>query len=248
MPHIEETIPKYLQIASHLRDQIVRGDLLPGAEVPSTREIAASYNVAKPTATKALQALKSQGLVEARRGSGTYVREPHSAPRARERYERAAQLGTMYSDSESVSFPFVGVVTAPEHVSTALAIPVGTLAVRRCRIIRSDITGPIEMSISWFPANLLDDAPRLLEPERLRGGTLRYIADVFGIQAVYARDQVCARAATVEESEALGLAAQSPVLAYWLIAYDSADRPVQFDESAYPQERWSFRQEYPITF
>lgn len=71
MPEIEEVLPKYLQIAGYLRDQIVRGDLAPGADVPSVRELAAEWNVARPTASKALDALRQQGLVESRRGSGT---------------------------------------------------------------------------------------------------------------------------------------------------------------------------------
>ncbi|MFI5715991.1 GntR family transcriptional regulator [Nocardia sp. NPDC051750] len=78
LPEIEEVLPKYLQIAGYLRDQIVRGDLSPGAEVPSVRVLAATWGVARPTATKALQALRQQGLVESRRGSGTYAN--HTPP------------------------------------------------------------------------------------------------------------------------------------------------------------------------
>ena len=48
MPEIQQVLPKYLQIAGHIRDQIVRGDLLPGAEVPSERELSASWKVAGP--------------------------------------------------------------------------------------------------------------------------------------------------------------------------------------------------------
>ncbi len=55
-------------------------------------------------------------------------REPQAAPRARERYERAAALGTMYSDSESVRFPFVGIVEAPTHVAAALGLASGVSA------------------------------------------------------------------------------------------------------------------------
>lgn len=43
MPKIEETRPKYLQIAHHLREQILRGDLRPGGEVPSERQLAADW-------------------------------------------------------------------------------------------------------------------------------------------------------------------------------------------------------------
>ena len=91
VPEIQQVLPKYLQIAGHIRDQIVRGDLLPGAEVPSERELAASWRVARPTAARALETLRVQGLVSSVQGSGTYVRDPSAAPRARERYERAGE-------------------------------------------------------------------------------------------------------------------------------------------------------------
>src|SRR3954463_10244030 len=95
MPRVQEVLPKYLQIAGHIRDQIVRGDLRAGDEAPSERDIAASWDVARPTAARALEVLRGQGLVVSRQGSGTYV-QPAAAPRARERYDRARVLGGMY--------------------------------------------------------------------------------------------------------------------------------------------------------
>ncbi|WP_433524483.1 GntR family transcriptional regulator [Nocardia pseudovaccinii] len=248
LPEIEEVLPKYLQIAGYLRDQIVRGDLPPGAEVPSERELAAAWNVSRPTATKALQALRQQGLVESRRGSGTFVRESNAAPRARERFERAATMGTMYSDTERVEFPLVGKVDAPDYVATALELDEGSSVVRRRRIIYNEVSGPTELSTSWFPAALADSAPRLLVAERIRGGTFPYLADVLGMRAAYARDQACARTASADELAALDLPDASPVLVHWLVAYASDDSPIQFDEAVYPPQRWAFRQEYPINF
>ncbi|WP_040807224.1 GntR family transcriptional regulator [Nocardia concava] len=246
MPEIQEVLPKYKQIFGYLKDQIIRGDLPPGAEVPSERELAAAWKVARPTAAKALQALRQDGLVESRQGSGTFVREPHAAPRARERLARAAALGTAYSDSESVEFPFVGIVAGPDYVTEALGLSAGSQVVQRQRIISSKIGGLVEFSTSWFSASLADVAPRLLLTERVGGGTLGYLAKAAGIRATSARDRGCSRFASATERTALGLLDPSPVLVYWLVAYDSADVPIQFDEAVYPPERWAFKQEYPV--
>jgi GntR family transcriptional regulator len=89
-------------------------------------------------------------------------------------------------------------------------------------------------------------APRLLEPERLFGGTGKYIAETTGRESEYARDQVAARMATSEERRLLDLAEPAAVLVYRLTAYDRADEPVQFDDATYPPDRWAFRQEYPL--
>lgn len=247
MPQIQEVLPKYLQIAGHLRDQIVRGDLPPGAEVPSEREIAATWGVARPTASKALQALKQQGLVEARHGSGTYVREQETAPRARERYDRARQLGTMYSPGESVRFLSAEIIAGPDYVTDALGLPRDSEVICRQRLISSEHSGPGELSTSWFDADLADQAPRLLERHRIRGGTGPYIESATGRKLAYCRDKTQARLATTEEAHHLSLLEPSAVLVYWLTVYDSRDRPAQFDVAVYPPDRWAFRQEYPLT-
>lgn len=246
MSEIREVPAKYLQIAGILRDQIIRGDLQPGSEVPSERRLAEIYSVARPTASRALEVLRRERLVESRQGSGTYVRTPNAAPRARERLERAVELGSMYSDSEDAVFPFVGIVDGPEYVTDALNIAAGSRVVRRQRII-SNPAGPVELSTSWFPAAMAEVAPRLLSYERVGGGTLGYIARSTDMRPTYARDQVCARLASAEETEALQLPDTSAVLVYWLVACDSDDTPVQFDEGIYPPDRFAFRQEFPVT-
>lgn len=246
MPEIQEVLPKYLQIAGHIRDQIVRGDLRPGDEVPSERELAATWSVARPTAARALETLRVQGFVESRQGSGTYVRSSRGVPRARERYERARELGTMYSDTESVEFVATEMTVGPAHVTEALRVPAGSRVARRTRLLRGEGNQPIELSTSWFTSAVAEQAPRLLEPERLRGGTGKYIGETTGRESEYARDQVAARLATPEELRLLELSEPAAVLIYRLTAFDSGDEPVQFDEATYPPDRWTFRQEYPL--
>lgn len=247
VPEIQEAIPKYLQIAGYLRDQIVRGDLKPGDDVPSERELASTWGVARPTAARALEALRVQGLVESRRGSGTYVREAKAAPRARERYERARDLGTMYSPGEAVEFLATTVVPGPAYVVEALQLPAGSDVVCRARLLRAEGGRPIELSTSWFAPQLAKEAPRLLEPERLLGGTAKYLAEIIGREPAYARDQVAARLATAEEGRLLELTHPAAVLVYRLTVYDRADAPIQFDDATYPPDRWAFRQEYPLS-
>lgn len=244
MPEIQKVLPKYLQIAGQIRDQIVRGDLRPGEEVASERELAAAWGVARPTAARALESLRVQGLVESRQGSGTYVRQTEAAPRARERYERARDLGTMYGAAESVEFLAAGVVRGPDHVVEALRLPKGSDVIRRARLLRGDGGRPVELSTSWFAPEFAKRAPRLLEAERLFGGAGKYIAEVTGRVSNYARDQVAARLATAEERRLLELPQPAAVLVYRLTAYDAGDQPIQFDDATYPPDRWAFRQEY----
>jgi AcrR family transcriptional regulator len=75
-------LPPYAQIAADLRDQIEQGTLAPGDRVPSTREITQRWGVAMATATKALTALRQEGLVRPVPGVGTVVGDrPHKRSR-----------------------------------------------------------------------------------------------------------------------------------------------------------------------
>ncbi|MCE7000367.1 TetR/AcrR family transcriptional regulator C-terminal domain-containing protein [Saccharothrix sp. S26] len=79
------TEARYPAIVADLRDRIARGELAPGAKVPSTRRIAAEWGVAMATAARALAALAQEGLVRAEPRSGTVVAEPRRASPTRPR-------------------------------------------------------------------------------------------------------------------------------------------------------------------
>jgi DNA-binding GntR family transcriptional regulator len=70
--------PAYLRIAGDLRTAILGGELLPGSRLPSETKLMAQYGVSRTVVKWALSVLKGDGLVEGRRGSGTFVR---STPR-----------------------------------------------------------------------------------------------------------------------------------------------------------------------
>ena len=61
-------------IAASIRDQIVKGNLVPGDRVPSERELAACFGVARSRARQALNQLRIEGyLVSGRGRAGTRV-------------------------------------------------------------------------------------------------------------------------------------------------------------------------------
>ena len=62
-------------LIEELRAVIREGDFSPGAQFLTERDIAERFNTSRPTANKALSSLVSQGLLEVRRGAGTFVRE-----------------------------------------------------------------------------------------------------------------------------------------------------------------------------
>lgn len=65
----------YEQLAARLRKQILDGVLRPGQVAPSERSLADEHGIGRQTAGKAMQLLRSEGLLERRRGQGWFVRE-----------------------------------------------------------------------------------------------------------------------------------------------------------------------------
>ncbi len=64
----------YQDLARSLLEELASGRYPVGARLPAERELAASYNVSRPTVREAIIALEVQGLVEVKVGSGAYVR------------------------------------------------------------------------------------------------------------------------------------------------------------------------------
>jgi GntR family transcriptional regulator len=62
--------PVYRQLAAILRAQIESGELRPGRPVPSERTLTQRYGVAVGTVKKAVEVLRSEGLVHTVIGPG----------------------------------------------------------------------------------------------------------------------------------------------------------------------------------
>lgn len=247
MPEIRTVLPKYLQIANDVRERILRGDLVPDMAL-SERQMAAEWGVARPTVTKALEVLRREGLLEARQGAGTFVRDVRTHRRAAHRYHRYRQQGAQYGADESMSILRAELVPIPEQVAAAFGLDLTENAIVRQRLVTRESVGPVEISTSWWPAAYAEQAPRLLDRASLGGiGSVRYLEAVSGRAASYARDQVAARLASEEERALLQLAGEvSAVLTYRHTVFDASDRPMEFAEAVYLPDVWTFEQEYPI--
>ena len=78
--------------ASGIRALIVTGEYEPGSRLPSERELAQQLSLSRPALREGIRRLRSGGVLESRRGSGTYVSEvdPHAVYDIRARLEPLA--------------------------------------------------------------------------------------------------------------------------------------------------------------
>ena len=85
-------VPLYLQIAKEVKHSIALGSLQIGEQLPSVREIALQITVNPNTVAKAYRELEAQGVVETRRGTGTFVSKKVVSISKEERNRTVAEL------------------------------------------------------------------------------------------------------------------------------------------------------------
>ena len=67
------------QVASALRQRIETGEFAGGSKLPSEGQLVATYHVSRTVVREAISQLRARGLVETRRGIGTFGREPRTS-------------------------------------------------------------------------------------------------------------------------------------------------------------------------
>lgn len=83
--------PIWRQIEEGVTNQVASGALAAGDAVPSVRDLARELRVNPATVAKAYQRLSDAGLLETRRGDGTYVAEAPPELTRRQRRERMVE-------------------------------------------------------------------------------------------------------------------------------------------------------------
>jgi GntR family transcriptional regulator, transcriptional repressor for pyruvate dehydrogenase complex len=65
----------YIEIVESIREMIQKDGLQPGDRLPSERELSESLGVGRSSVREALRSLELLGLIETRRGEGTFIRD-----------------------------------------------------------------------------------------------------------------------------------------------------------------------------
>ncbi|MGZ3357637.1 MAG: GntR family transcriptional regulator, partial [Isosphaeraceae bacterium] len=148
MPEVQRPEPAYVQIATHYRDRILTGELLPGDQLPPINTIAEQWHVSSATAAKAVSRLQVEQAVYST-PQGTFVSSDDHISRTpgdRIRGPRPARIGR----GEKVALNEAGIVLAPNYVAELLGIEPGSMVIRREEI--TTLRGkPRMLSVDWIP-------------------------------------------------------------------------------------------------
>ncbi len=109
--------PKYVQIAEQLKSQILSGRLPAGRRLPTMRALAGELRVAVLTVHHAYEALREDGLVNTRVGSGTYVAE------SQHRTTNTMHLGNVIDDGPMNNFETVSQAIGLRSMASSVPDP-----------------------------------------------------------------------------------------------------------------------------
>src|SRR5215213_5020854 len=130
--------PLYLQVERRIEDLLLQGRYKAGDRIPPEAELVEILGVSRVTVRAGLARLVERGLLERRRGSGTFLVRPPRGARLQSGLERlesytvhAERLG-LKLDSEDLDVEDVG--ARPEEAA-ALEVPEGSSLVRVSRIL-----------------------------------------------------------------------------------------------------------------
>lgn len=93
--------PKYRVLANLLRESIQKGIYPGGCLLKTENELAKEYDISRQTVRQALDVLVSDGLIERRKGSGTYVRQ------RKQRREKTMTIGVIANHISEYIFPAI---------------------------------------------------------------------------------------------------------------------------------------------
>ena len=234
-PTVASRLPLYRQIEADLRDRIRDGGLLPGAQVAPEPELMAKFGVSRATVRQALAGLVGEGLLEIRRGLGTYVTAP--------RFEHT--IGGFYSFSREIErhglLPGTRVLDlrtlpAADEVAEALRVPAGTrvVALRRLRLAGPD---PLVVETSHLPAARFPG----LETVDFSGTRLYdALLNGYGCRPTRARETFSPILLSADEAALLDQRRGEPALRVERVAFDQDDRPIEYCRSTVRGDRYRY--------
>ena len=109
--NLNDGVPIYRQIANQIRYLVASGLLQAGEEIPSIRTLALQLKVTPNTVVKAYRELEWTGVLEKRRGAGTYVKAD-PAPLAKRERDRIIEqrIDALLAEAHQLGFSADGLL------------------------------------------------------------------------------------------------------------------------------------------
>ena len=228
-------LPLYAQVENVIMERIADGSLPAGSRLPSEDSLVQEYAVSRTTIRAAIQSLVQRGLVEIRRGKGTFVTQPKMT-------QELTELTGFVEDMQALGRQPTAkvldrqIVAANQLVARRLALPQGAPVVRIQRVRLADRM-PLSFDETYLPKELgekvmadnLNTEPIFSLLEQKYNTPL--------VEAEYQLEAVCADATV---ARALRIGVGSAIFLIERTSYSMGRRPVDYEKLHYRGDRIRF--------
>jgi GntR family transcriptional regulator len=225
--------PRYLQLYRYISGVIGSGQLEGETQLPTERDLADLADVSRVTVRNAVARLVQDGLVEQRRGSGTYVRP------ALPKFELALSTLTSFTEymrqrgrTSTSQILQRGLFAPSPDEQLALGLS-STERVSRIERLRSADGTPMAIERSSLPQDILPN-PELVET------SLYSVLREAGLAPVRAVQRITAVNLSFHEGKLLMLAEGAAALRIDRTGYLPSGRPIEFTRGLYRSDLYDF--------
>jgi len=169
--------PLYVRIQEYIAELILSGKLLPESKIQSERDFSEQLGVSRMTVRRALTELVSEGLLERRHGSGTYVAKPRVTYQAHELVNSVAAMRARNLTTASQLLEF-SEMCASRRLADQLQVEIGQ-PIYRVVILRLANRVPVMLERGFFACSRF---PNLEEWDLEKSDVIDLLAQVYGVQ------------------------------------------------------------------
>jgi GntR family transcriptional regulator len=223
-------VPAYQRIQSTIRKRIEAGQLRSGDAVASERDLAKLHQVSLMTARHALASLEREGIVERRRGIGTFVSSPKIHFNKLMSYTEQMAGRSLTANSKVL---FARIVFDEQEVAARLALP-PTSGVIKLERIRHAAEEPFALETCYLSAA---EFPNLLSASLGRDSLFKILEREYEVELGYADEEVDATAADPRTADLLGVLRRDPLLRIRQLIYSSKGTTLMYVLGFYRSDR-----------
>ncbi len=218
--------PLYVRIQEYIAELILSGKLTPETKIQSEREFSEELGVSRMTVRRALTELVSEGLLERRHGSGTYVAKPRVTYESNEliNYIQAMEQRNIASASQLLEFDEIA---ASRRLAEQLDVEIGD-SLYRVVMLRFANRVPVILERVFFPCSR---CPNLEEWDLEKTSLFDLLVNVYGADLARVSQTVEAIAANETIAQQLRVSEGFPLLKLDRTIYNAANnKPIEYSQ------------------
>ncbi len=223
-------MPAYQRIQAAIIRRVESGQLKPGDMVDSERELARIHRVSLMTARHALVGLEKEGMVERRRGSGTFVAPPKIHFNKLMSYTEQMAGRGLSAVSKILSF---GIINTEQEIAARLSLPPTSRLIKLERL-RSAADEPFALETCYLSA---EEFAGLIEAPVERGSLFSILEHDYGLEIAHADEEIDATSADPHTARLLSVPNGLPLLRIRQVIYSAKGKATIYVLGLYRSDR-----------